>query len=431
MTNFGQLRVILDERFNESELRDLCFDLDIDYDSLSGTSKSDKARELIDRLRRYQRIPALQTRLQQFRPDISLETVVDSVEQQSLLSPSQVKPEKGTRLCGRISQRNYWEEFERAAVHAATAGGMAAMGFYRNAMPWPSDLAAQGKNPSTYADLVATARILETIDSFLPRLVRPDILKCHLYYLAEETKFKEWFDKNVRGDVPTRVLEADEFFSPQENAIRILVDGIDGTGNFSRGIPLFCSTVAILIDDQPRVSAIYDPIHHTVYSAVLKGPYHRPAETAAAWSWQVATGERTDLIKQAREAERLGLKQEAIGTHLTRTNKTKLHEYLKIPDQSENSLLEHLAKASGAVYMLNSGILAMAHVAVGSLGGFINNVTNLWDIAAGEVFVQACDGIVTNFNGGKISYSSNEQVSIVAAKKHIHSMIVDILNGEL
>jgi hypothetical protein len=33
--------------FNESEMRDLCFDLGIDYESLPGISKSDKARELI------------------------------------------------------------------------------------------------------------------------------------------------------------------------------------------------------------------------------------------------------------------------------------------------------------------------------------------------------------------------------------------------
>jgi AAA+ ATPase superfamily predicted ATPase len=43
----SRLRYILDTYFNESELRVLCADLSVDYDSLFGESKADKARELI------------------------------------------------------------------------------------------------------------------------------------------------------------------------------------------------------------------------------------------------------------------------------------------------------------------------------------------------------------------------------------------------
>src|SRR6185503_14426446 len=42
-----KLRQILISHFNESELRDLCFDLGIDYEVLGGDDKTDKARELI------------------------------------------------------------------------------------------------------------------------------------------------------------------------------------------------------------------------------------------------------------------------------------------------------------------------------------------------------------------------------------------------
>ena len=41
------LRQILAERFNEGELRTLCFDLGIDYENLPGQGKADKARELV------------------------------------------------------------------------------------------------------------------------------------------------------------------------------------------------------------------------------------------------------------------------------------------------------------------------------------------------------------------------------------------------
>lgn len=45
--NRSKLLVILNTFFNDNELRTLCFDLSIDYDNIPGTTKLDKARELI------------------------------------------------------------------------------------------------------------------------------------------------------------------------------------------------------------------------------------------------------------------------------------------------------------------------------------------------------------------------------------------------
>lgn len=45
--NLVTLRQALDDGYNDSELRDLCFDLGIDYDDLPGDNQSAKARELV------------------------------------------------------------------------------------------------------------------------------------------------------------------------------------------------------------------------------------------------------------------------------------------------------------------------------------------------------------------------------------------------
>ena len=331
------------------------------------------------------------------------------------------------RLCERITAGRLWKFLEQVAIQAVMAGGMAAMGFYREALPWPTDLVKEGKNPSTVADLQATARILETVNASLPSIVRPQKLNCKLSYLAEETKYQDWFKENVTDDIPDRVLPAKKFFRHQRDVLRVLVDGIDGTGSFARGLPLFCSALAILVDDQPRVSAIYDPIHHVVYSALLPGPYEEPEDRAEAWVWQIAVGSRINLVELAEKEERKELKQEAIGIHLTRTDPQKLCAFLGTHPQSTHSMLERLARASEGIYALNSGIVALAGVATGALGGFVNIVTNLWDVAAGEVLVRACGGQVTDFDGAPIKYSSEKQVSLVAAKKHLHLEILDLL----
>src|SRR5262249_28776690 len=148
----------------------------------------------------------------------------------------------------------------------------------------------EDKNPSTVADLQATSRILQTVHSMLSPVVRR--LGCGHSYLGEETKYTPWFRKNLGHDIFKKIKPPADFFIEQENTLRVIVDGIDGTGSFTRGLPLFCSAVAILVDDQARVAAIYDPIHHVVYSALLDGPYLQPAAHTEAWAWQVATGDR-------------------------------------------------------------------------------------------------------------------------------------------
>lgn len=54
------LRNILEERFDLEELRTLCFDLDVDYDSLRGEGKAGKARELVLHMKRKGRLAELE-----------------------------------------------------------------------------------------------------------------------------------------------------------------------------------------------------------------------------------------------------------------------------------------------------------------------------------------------------------------------------------
>lgn len=61
---------ILCERFDEGELRTLCFYLQIDYDNLPGVGKENKARELVVYLDRRERLSELVEAGQKQRPDI-------------------------------------------------------------------------------------------------------------------------------------------------------------------------------------------------------------------------------------------------------------------------------------------------------------------------------------------------------------------------
>ena len=70
-----RLRQILIGRFNEEELRTLCFDMALDYDMLPGQGKGGKARELIAYLERRNRVHEIIGLIQNVRPDIRDEDV--------------------------------------------------------------------------------------------------------------------------------------------------------------------------------------------------------------------------------------------------------------------------------------------------------------------------------------------------------------------
>jgi hypothetical protein len=64
------IRQRLSRHFSQDELKTLCFDLDVDYDNLAGTTKDEKARELVVRLDREGNLFALLKRGAELRPHV-------------------------------------------------------------------------------------------------------------------------------------------------------------------------------------------------------------------------------------------------------------------------------------------------------------------------------------------------------------------------
>lgn len=73
-----RLRDLLLQAFNLDELKDLCFELDIDYDDLSGENRSAKARELVARCRRTGRLEDLLAAAERARPKLDWRGVTAS-----------------------------------------------------------------------------------------------------------------------------------------------------------------------------------------------------------------------------------------------------------------------------------------------------------------------------------------------------------------
>jgi hypothetical protein len=67
--NRRQLRIMLETRFSDEELRALCFDLGVDYENLPGATKAAKAIAIIGYFERMHRAEELMRCVKELRPD--------------------------------------------------------------------------------------------------------------------------------------------------------------------------------------------------------------------------------------------------------------------------------------------------------------------------------------------------------------------------
>lgn len=86
------LRDIFVKYFSDNDLRDVCFDLDIDYENLGGDAKAGKARELVVYCQRRNRLAELEDACRRWRPHAFQDSRAASAEPGSPASKTEGQP---------------------------------------------------------------------------------------------------------------------------------------------------------------------------------------------------------------------------------------------------------------------------------------------------------------------------------------------------
>ena len=313
-----------------------------------------------------------------------------------------------------------WQRLEKSVRDIAARAGFSAMSYYRNVLAYstPSGLT---NNLSTLADEASTLAALETLFSLDP--IAAD-LGYEYRVFAEELdnpKIAERIKSKLQGNpiFPRIKASNKEFKCGWERSFSILIDPINGTANFNSNIPFFCSSVALFIAGRLSISAIYDPSHNQVFYGSLRTLPNGESKPVAK-IWNISLGSLEDLRTQTQRVN----SQRCIATHLTRSDNSARARLLKFLPH----LYEH-GDFNGGTYMLNSGEMALAHVARGNISAFLNNTTRIWDVAAGEVLIRATEGKVTDFNGREIDYGTSSRISVLACEsQEIHTKIQRTIN---
>lgn len=145
-----------------------------------------------------------------------------------------------------------------------------------------------------------------------------------------------------------------------------IVDPLDGSFNFSRGIPISCISIALWIRMEPLLGIVYDFNRDETFSGLVG---------EGAW----LNKEPIMISKTSRKSNAVLCTGFPVSTNF-----------------SQQSLLDFVEdiKKYKKIRLFGSAALSLAYVACGRADIYSENNIKVWDVAAGIALVKAAGGIV-------------------------------------
>lgn len=208
------------------------------------------------------------------------------------------------------------------------------------------------------------------------KLLRKHFGKSHVVDEALHHDIKLALDKESQDLItnilltarPTDALYGEEGIAGnQKSGRQWIVDPIDGTVNYYYGIPHFCISIALRVDDEVVLGVIHDPMVGETWTIekggvpLLNGD---PVKVSAR-----------DTLEESILFVGCGKDAEALKTGMERFHRASLR--------------------ARKMRMMGSAALGMAYICCGRLDAYVESTISLWDIAVGKLLVEAAGGKVT------------------------------------
>ena len=180
-----------------------------------------------------------------------------------------------------------------------------------------------------------------------------------------------------------------------------VIDPLDGTTNFVKGIPHFAVSIALKVKGKLDQAVVYDPIRGELF-------------TASRGKGAQLNGFRI-RVKQAKE-----LNGSILATGFPFKQKQHINAYLK--------MFQALFGKTADMRRAGSAALDLAYVAAGRVDGYFEMGLKPWDTAAGELLIIEAGGLVTDFVGG---HNHPQSGNIVAGSTKILKEILKDIRPHL
>nr|WP_037266368.1 inositol monophosphatase family protein [Kibdelosporangium aridum] len=167
-----------------------------------------------------------------------------------------------------------------------------------------------------------------------------------------------------------------------------VLDPIDGTANFARGIPLCAVSLALVDGIKPVLAAIDLPFMDIAY-------------TASSGNGAYVNGEPIECssVKELSEVM-VSIGDFATGDGAAEKNRIRL------------ALLAELGANAQRIRMIGTAAIDMAWVAHGKLDATINLSNHPWDTMAGALLVREAGGVVVDHDGSDHTMNSAYTIAL-------------------
>lgn len=184
--------------------------------------------------------------------------------------------------------------------------------------------------------------------------------------------------------------------STSNSPYRWVIDPLDGTTNFTHGLPTFAVSIGLEKDGAPMVGVVYDPMRDEMFvakrgaGATLNGQPLHVAATSELFRALLVTGFSYTMELRALQAE------------IWRDFLTRVQ----------------------AIRQTGSAALNLCYIAAGRLDGYWERGISPWDVAAGALMVIEAGGVVTSMTGG--AYRSDDR-EILASNGFLHDELLTVI----
>lgn len=174
-----------------------------------------------------------------------------------------------------------------------------------------------------------------------------------------------------------------------------VIDPIDGTANFARGIAHFCVSIAYVEDGRTRLGAIYQPMTREMFAA-----------------------------RQGRGATLDGKPMKASTTARIEEAVVELGWSKRRPNKDYTDTALRVLEAGATFRRCASGALGLASVADGRTDAYFERHINSWDCLAGNLMVEEAGGWVNDFLAGDGLLTGNPVLATNAPLKDAMTALV-------
>jgi len=205
--------------------------------------------------------------------------------------------------------------------------------------------------------------------------------------------------ETIRKSYPAHSIVGEEtgVSEGSDSDFQWIIDPIDGTTNFVKGIPHFAVSIALKVKGKLDQAVIFDPIRGELF-------------TASRGKGAQLNGFRI-RVKQHKE-----LTGAVLATGFPFKHKQHTAAYM--------NMFQAMFEKTSDLRRAGSAALDLAYVAAGRVDGFFEIGLKPWDTAAGELLVIEAGGLVTDFTGGH-NYSNSGNI-VASSPRLLKEILKDI-----